>query len=261
MAISFKRCRPSYFELFPSNYFLLFNFNFLIFNLPTSILHIDTAASTANIFLARDGQVLAAKSNDQQKEHAGFVHVAIQQLMEETATSLQALDAIAVIVGPGSYTGIRIGMASAKGLCYALQKPFISINSLELLAFAYQQANPNNDKLICPLIDARRMDVFYGLYDTQLKPLIEPTNSTIDANFLADWRNNHSLIFLGDGAAKAQGILGDKHCFFALEPVDLVGSFAQLSHQHFANGQLANINEAAALYAKEFYTVPGKQAL
>ena len=130
------------------------------------ILNIDTASEKAHVSFAKDGMVLDSISSGSQKEHASFLQSAIQQLTKITGIVLKDINAVAVTAGPGSYTGLRVGMASAKGLSYALKKPLITISSLEVLTASALQLFPGTDKtiLLCPMLDARRMEVFTAVY-------------------------------------------------------------------------------------------------
>ena len=119
------------------------------------ILNIDTSSESASVSIASDGELLYSLVNENQKDHAGFLHQAIKMVMEMASAALSSLSAIAVVHGPGSYTGLRVGMASAKGLCYALNKPFITIGTLDMMANAAINSDENlNSNLFCPLIDA-----------------------------------------------------------------------------------------------------------
>ncbi len=139
------------------------------------ILNIDTATETAQVSFAKDGKVLQSLTNELQKDHASFLQTAIQQLAKKNNLILTDVDGIAVTAGPGSYTGIRVGMASAKGLCYALNKPLIAINTLQVLTVAAQQElNNASEILFCPMIDARRMEVFTAIYNNTLAEILPP---------------------------------------------------------------------------------------
>src|ERR1700681_2043953 len=128
----------------------------------TLILNIDTALDTSSVSLTEDGQDLVSAFNDRQKDHASWIQVAIRNLMKETGLGMEKLDAVGVNIGPGSYTGVRIGLSTAKGICYALSIPLITETSLRLLAFSaikYLETSSFrpllNKILICPMIDAR----------------------------------------------------------------------------------------------------------
>ena len=135
------------------------------------ILNIDTATEKAHVSFAKDGLVINSLYSESQKEHASFLQTAIQQLTKLSGVQLKDLDAVAVTAGPGSYTGLRVGMASAKGLCYALKKPLITLGTLEILTcFCYWIVFKitMTPVLLCPMIDARRMEVFTAIYKTDL---------------------------------------------------------------------------------------------
>ena len=142
------------------------------------ILNIDTATEKAHVSLSNDAVILQSLYNESQKDHAGFLQPAILRLVKDAAVSLKNIDAVAVTAGPGSYTGLRVGMASAKGICYALQKPLIALNTLEVMAASalyhpgIHAANPVD--LFCPMIDARRMEVYTALYNRQLETILAP---------------------------------------------------------------------------------------
>src|ERR1700758_4691343 len=127
------------------------------------ILNIDTATAKASICLALDGKTLALAENWTQNEHAAWLHSAIEQMMQQTGYRLRDLQAVAVTAGPGSYTGLRVGMAAAKGFCFALDIPLIAEDTLRTMAFAAKEQLPGTD-LLCPMIDARRMEVFTAVY-------------------------------------------------------------------------------------------------
>jgi len=143
------------------------------------LLHIDTATEKAGVCISQDFKVLAIETNDAQKNHASFVQPAIQALLKSTGIARSQIDAISVTAGPGSYTGLRVGMATAKGLAYALNKPLILKNTLEVMAYAAIQDSMavgqiNANMLFCPMIDAGRMEVFTGLYDASLQIVTPP---------------------------------------------------------------------------------------
>ena len=170
------------------------------------ILNIDTAITTASISISIDGNILGEAFNTEQRDHGAFIQPAIQSIAKNKGISLTELSAVAVVAGPGSYTGLRVGMASAKGLCYALGKPLITIGTLEMLAYqAISQANINqNDMpiLFCPMIDARRMEVFTAVYDKNLNTILSPSALIIDKDSFANLLLNNKIIFFGDGADK-----------------------------------------------------------
>ena len=144
------------------------------------LLLIDTSLGTATVALSRDDKVLFSEENKISKEHASWLHTAIGRLLAEADMTLAELKAVAVIAGPGSYTGLRVGMAAAKGFCYALNIPLITRNTLEVMAESMKSVAEKKKALICPMIDARRDEVFTALYSLEpkaesLKPSQPPT--------------------------------------------------------------------------------------
>src|ERR1700743_1711256 len=135
------------------------------------ILNIDTSTTRGEIGLAKDGQTLFQLTNDQPKEHAAWLHPAVQQLLQTTGHAMKELTAVAVTAGPGSYTGLRVGMAAAKGFCYALGIPLITESTLKVMAFTARE-QIKTDGLLCPMLDARRMEVFTALYENDLSEIL-----------------------------------------------------------------------------------------
>jgi tRNA threonylcarbamoyladenosine biosynthesis protein TsaB len=136
------------------------------------LLHIDTAVENASVCISKNGELIGIAENKNQKDHATWIQPAIQSLMKEAVYNLKELDAVAVSNGPGSYTGLRVGLATAKGLCFALNKPLITLSTLEVMTIAALNIPISNINYFCPLIDARRMEVFTAIYDISLKTIL-----------------------------------------------------------------------------------------
>src|ERR1700682_771813 len=128
------------------------------------VLLIDTSQEIGTVALSKEGQILFSEENKIAKEHASWLHLAIARMLKETGITVRELEAIAVVAGPGSYTGLRVGMAAAKGFCYALKVPLITQNTLRVMAESMIPVAEEKQALICPLIDARRDEVFTALY-------------------------------------------------------------------------------------------------
>ena len=163
------------------------------------ILNIDTAVDVASICLAKDGKILSIAKNESQKDHASWLHIAIKEIFEKNNLELGSVDAIAVTGGPGSYTGLRIGMATAKGICFALNKPLISLNTLLVMANAAKEESAD---LLCPMIDARRMEVFTAIYTKELEIVKDPAAITLNENSFAEYLSSNSICFFGNGSNK-----------------------------------------------------------
>ncbi|MGB5005983.1 MAG: tRNA (adenosine(37)-N6)-threonylcarbamoyltransferase complex dimerization subunit type 1 TsaB, partial [Ferruginibacter sp.] len=168
------------------------------------ILNIDTSSEKAHVSFAKDGSLLALLSSESQKEHASFLQSAIQQLCKTASIHLPEIDAVAVTAGPGSYTGLRVGMASAKGLSYALKKPFITMGTLEILARSAMDLFPDQPEtvLYCPMMDARRMEVFTAIYQKDLNAILEPGAMVLDESSFEAHLLTHKILFFGSGSAK-----------------------------------------------------------
>ena len=218
----------------------------------TLILNIETAVDTASVCLADGNRVLSFMKNENKKDHSAWLHPAIENIMKKTNHKLQDLAGIAVSIGPGSYTGLRIGLATAKGLCYALQKPLITINTLQVMAFA---ATDYATDLICPMIDARRMEVFTGLFNKSLETVMEPKALVIDEKSFAEQLAKHQILFFGTGSDKFKVVCKDRNAVFKSIRFD-AGSMVTISEKQFNTKKFADLAYAEPLYLKEFYT-PG----
>ena len=216
------------------------------------LLNIDTATETAQVSFAKDGIVLQALHNTAQKDHASFLQTAIQQLTKIAVITLNDVDAIAVTAGPGSYTGLRVGMSSAKGLCYALNKPLIAINTLEVLTTdAIQQSNHSNDTLFGAMIDARRMEVFTALYNQDLTTALAPCAMVLDENSFAQQLKQNKIVFFGSGAFKWQAMCKHPNASFAVVS-NLANAMAALSNTYFKKQAFADLAYSEPFYLKEF---------
>jgi tRNA threonylcarbamoyladenosine biosynthesis protein TsaB len=216
------------------------------------ILMIDTAQETAFVSISKDGRPIDYIQNDIQKEHAAFLHVAIQDVLKSCDVELKDIDAISVTKGPGSYTGIRVGMSSAIGLSYALNKPIIHICSLQLLAqAAMKNIIDPTIVLFCPMIDARRMEVFTGLFNHLLEPILAPAAMIIDENFMDDFLKNQSICFIGSGKDKFEKISKSEHAQF-LEVDNLHIAMAALSNFYYNSKSFASIESFEPAYLKAF---------
>jgi tRNA threonylcarbamoyladenosine biosynthesis protein TsaB len=216
------------------------------------ILNIDTALDTASVCLAQDDLILHQAKNENQKDHATWLHTAIADLLQKEGLTPKDLEAIAVSIGPGSYTGLRVGLASAKGLCYALKIPLITVNTLKLIAFTAQKEAETAD-FICSMIDARRMEVFTALYDKELIEKEPPSAMLIDESSFSELLRNKKIIFCGNGSKKLQKIISNSNATFS-EIVAGASDLAHLSYNCFRNTEFADLAYTDPLYIKEFYS-------
>jgi tRNA threonylcarbamoyladenosine biosynthesis protein TsaB len=222
------------------------------------ILNIDSAVDTASVCLARDTKVLSAFINDKQKDHASWLHVGIKEIFEKNDLGMASLDAVAVTQGPGSYTGLRIGMATAKGICYALNKPLITLNTLLVMAnAAIWKTNDyglmTNDVLLCPMIDARRLEVFTALYTPQLQTIKEPAAITLNEKDFDEELANSRICFFGNGSNKFQKMKAHQNAYFSEINFDAT-AMVLLADEKFNKKEFADLAYVEPLYLKEFYT-------
>lgn len=225
------------------------------------ILNIDTSGSNASIALAIDGSLIAESSNPEQRDHASWIHESINELLKRNNFKTADLSAVAVTIGPGSYTGLRVGLATAKGFCYALNIPLITENTLRVMAFhAIAKAEQNSQAgptFLIPMIDARRMEVFTAIYDQDLNEIVSPRAIILDASTFENFLTTQTLIF-GSGALKFQDVLiGSEAQFFNVQSI--AGDLGRLSYQKFLNNSFSDTVYSDPLYLKEFYS-PEKKA-
>ena len=223
------------------------------------ILHIDTSTETAGIFLSSEGLLLSSALNPTQNDQAAWIHTAIDKLMRDAGYHMKDLKAVAVVAGPGSYTGLRVGMATAKGICYALDIPLITENTLELMAasaFIKLRYLPiPQTSIFRPLIDARRMEVFTALYDSLLVELLSPRAMVLEENSFETWLTQGPIFFFGSGAAKWQQVCHHSKAYFV--PVLFSGEqFVSRTYSKFLRNEFTVLAYAEPVYLKEFYTHP-----
>lgn len=222
------------------------------------LLNIDTATDTASVCLSQNGKVLAITTSHQQKNHASFLQPAIKQIVQQCNINLQQIDAIGVTYGPGSYTGLRVGLSSAKGLCYALNKPLIVVNTLEVMTVQIIKSinenylNNNDNFLICPMIDARRMEVFTALYNTNIQTIVKPSAMIIDEKSFSDFLAIHTIYFSGNGSSKCNAILTHSNAKF-IDTYFTAADMISITEKYFLLQQFANIAYVEPLYLKQFY--------
>lgn len=221
------------------------------------ILNIDTAVQSASICLADGDDILYEDVNPSEKDSAAWLHVAIENLLHKQRISLNQIEAIAVSAGPGSYTGLRVGMASAKGLCYALSIPLITVSTLQMMAAAALKVS-SDVHLLCPLIDARRMEVFTALFDASLHETMPATNLIVDEHFLHEWLDMNKVLFFGNGSEKVKSIIHHDHAHFA-EVVATAADMRDLSYKKFVRNQFSELAYTEPFYGKEFYSPMSKK--
>ena len=214
------------------------------------LLNIDCAVETASVCLSDNAGVIKLAISENQKDHAAWLHASIRDLIRDAGLAVTDLSSIAVSIGPGSYTGLRIGLAAAKGLCYALKIPLICINTLKMMAQAEKSAN---SELICPLIDARRMEVFTAIYNNSLEEIVKPFAMIVTKDSFDDFLSSHKIIFCGNGSKKLQTVLSHTNAIFSNETAT-AANLSYLAHKYFQEKKFADLAYIEPLYLKEFYS-------
>src|SRR5580658_1867341 len=216
------------------------------------ILNIDTSMGTAGVCLSKEGNVLALAESQDQKNHSSWLHPTIRRQLAETGYRPGDLGAVAVTAGPGSYTGLRVGMAAAKGFCYALGIPLIAENTLNMMAFAAREQLPEAD-LLCPMIDARRMEVFTAVYQKDGRTLLEATAMIIDENAFSEFLYDRSMSFFGDGSYKCKQLITAANAAF-VNPAYNVGYLGKLSFLRYLQQKFTGVVYSEPVYTKEFHS-------
>jgi tRNA threonylcarbamoyladenosine biosynthesis protein TsaB len=214
------------------------------------ILNIDTALETASISIAKDGKAINTTVNKEQKDHAAWLQTAIAGLLKVSKFELNDLNAIAVTIGPGSYTGLRVGLSSAKGLCYALNIPLITLSTLELMAHAAKNGKAD---LLCPMIDARRMEVFAAVYTRSLKEIIKPHARVLDHDSFSELLASNRILIFGSGSKKFSLLLKHDNAIFVEVNHD-ASDMASMSIGHFLSQRFADLAYSEPAYLKEFFS-------
>lgn len=215
------------------------------------ILNIETSTTLCSVALAEAGEVVSVKEINEGYTHAENLHVFIEEVLEKTGKSVKDLNAIAVGSGPGSYTGLRIGVSAAKGLAYALQIPLISVNTLQIMAAVAIQ-KVKSDVLFCPMLDARRMEVYTALFDKDLNTIKETTAKILPED-LSFFTTGKAIAFFGDGMLKCKEILSQiPQSSFIDDVVPLSGALAQLSFQKYGKKQFEDVAYFEPFYLKDF---------
>lgn len=174
----------------------------------TTLLLIETATPVCSVALARDGVVLAELHSDEPNAHSSQLSPFINQLFAQCGTAPAQVDAVCVSSGPGSYTGLRIGVSTAKGFCYALDRPLLAVPTLQGMAAQYYTQNPDYKGMVCPMIDARRMECYTAVFASPVEELKPVSADIITEGIYDQWLNRGEVTFVGDGAEKTRPILG-----------------------------------------------------
>ncbi|MEG1622041.1 MAG: tRNA (adenosine(37)-N6)-threonylcarbamoyltransferase complex dimerization subunit type 1 TsaB [Alistipes sp.] len=232
----------------------------------SKILCIETGTDICSVGIAENGQLLALKESRQGHQHAQDIGEFVVEVLAETKLTVADMDAVAVSKGPGSYTGLRIGVSFAKGLCYGQQKPLVAINSLATLTeLALEALRTGTAKVenweqgtLCPMIDARRMEVYTQLFDAQGGVRSEIEAKVIDVDSFADGRAQKPFILFGDGAQKCMELLPDA---VLIDVKPSARGLVRLAQQALNEGHTEDIAYFEPLYLKDFVVTTSKKKL
>lgn len=224
-----------------------------------SILQIETSTQFCSTAISQNGVTVALKEAAGHNLHAGSLTLFIEEVMLQANLKYTDLDAIAVSKGPGSYTGLRIGVSTAKGLCYALDKPLIGIDTLSMMAAGFLKAQPDYQELICPMIDARRLEVYAALF-SPLADIIEPVSAKIidEHSFNAALRAA-KITFIGDGALKCQEIIQSQNASFNADNFNTASNMSGLAYQQFLKSEFEDVAYFEPFYLKDFMITESKK--
>ena len=221
----------------------------------TYILHIETATKVCSVALSKNGQLIQlAEINEDGYSHGEQLTCLIEKCLLQAKVSLQEIQAVSISSGPGSYTGLRIGVSTAKGLCYALKIPLIAIDSLVSLAVVGSKSYPHH--VLCPMIDARRMEVYSAIYSPEFNVLKEISPDVIDEYSYAEFGQ---LICFGDGALKLSDVWKARN-EITLDTSIFPSAAGQvtIAFQHFQNNKFEDVAYFEPFYLKAFYEPPTK---
>lgn len=218
------------------------------------ILQIETATTVCSVALAKDGELLAVKQVDQRNIHAEIITIYINELMTSAGINYNDLDAIAVSCGPGSYTGLRIGISTAKGLCYALDKPLIAIETLDAMTDGVIESKIiDGNILLCPMIDARRMEVYTALFDSAGNKIKATSADIIDESSFNDYLQTNKIMFFGDGAEKCKTVLSNNpNAVFLDAYINSAAHLTKKSVEKFIKKDFEDVAYFEPYYLKDF---------
>ena len=222
------------------------------------ILLIETSAKICSAALAVDGKVVFSKKNDEGMAHARLLPGFVDEVLKNLGGA--KIDAVAVSSGPGSYTGLRIGVATAKGLAFGYDAPLIAVPTLELLAYTVKSSvEVEKDALICPMIDARRMEVYSQLFDVDVKEAGETQAEIITEDSYKELlQTGKKVYFAGDGSAKCSGVITSENAVFvdSIEPD--AANMAELAERRLRNGEFVDVAYFEPFYLKDFVATQSK---
>lgn len=228
-----------------------------------NILNIDTSSKYCSVAMAQNGEVAVGYESREEMDHSKMLAPFIEKCLNYLRENRIKLDAVAVSAGPGSYTGLRIGLSMAKGIAFGMEIPLISISSLEIMAaraiFCYPEFK--GDEIIVPMVDARRMEVYTGVYDSSLKQIKEETPLILQEDSLEDLKDFERVIFIGDGTEKFKGLYKFENAIWLGDGMPHAKYMAPLSEMYYRQSKFADLAYQVPNYLKEYQTTVAKTIL
>ncbi len=222
------------------------------------ILNIETATTVCSVSIAKGNEIVALKEINNGFTHAENLHIFIKEILAQHKLSVQQLNAIALSKGPGSYTGLRIGASTAKGLCYGLNIPLIAINTLKNMTSMAIQQTKDSSALYCPMLDARRMEVYCAMYDGALNEHTLTEAKIVNEDSVKDFNKEQVVYFFGEGMLKCRFLLEKNPRAQFIEEIYPSSQYmAGLAHEAYLHKQFEDIAYFEPFYLKEFYTNAG----
>jgi tRNA threonylcarbamoyladenosine biosynthesis protein TsaB len=223
----------------------------------TYLLAIETSTEICSVALGKNSECIAIVENEQGNSHAEKIILYVDEVLQQAGLEKIQLDAVCISEGPGSYTGLRIGVSSAKGLCDALDIPLIAVSTLQSMAWGAREAF-GDYKYYCPMIDARRMEVYAAVYNQDLQMVEEVSNVILDENTYANFLSGNKVVFSGNGANKAQTILsGNNNAVFCNRKTSARYVLAW-GYEKFLQQEFVDLAYFEPFYLKEFHSVKAK---
>lgn len=220
------------------------------------IICLETATPTCSVAINHEGKTLSIRECKGQNAHSEKITIFIQEVLDEVGIGYDKLDAVAVSQGPGSYTGLRIGVSTAKGICYAADLPMMAIDTLHAMAYGMRDRLGNQllpGDLLVPMIDARRMEVYSAIYDANLNCIKNTSAVVVDENTFMDYESTHRLWLFGDGAPKFQTLFADKSMIKVVEDFSpSAGFMAELCNQALQSKDFVDVAYFEPFYLKDF---------
>ncbi len=220
------------------------------------ILNIETATTNCSVSVAKDGKTIALKEDyDNGYSHAEKLHVYIDEVLKEAQIEKQQLDAIAVSKGPGSYTGLRIGVSAAKGLCFALDIPLIAVSTLEALAHQVKAENG----LIIPMLDARRLEEYSAIFNSDYQEVRAIEAQVLDENSFSEYLKERKVYFIGNGVKKTMDLITNQNAVFIEEKLPSANQMSILSFEAYKKSNIQDVAYFEPFYLKDFVAVKSKK--